>query len=71
MSYCRFGEHSDVYAYIDDDDKYICFMCSLEKELDEHVEFSIDGMISHLNEHVSNGDKVPQKAFDRLNEERI
>ena len=68
MSYCRFGDNSDVYVYCSREDVYVCCACSLDK-LWEHVTPS--EVITHLELHVAAGHQVPQYAFDRLREDVV
>lgn len=73
MSYCRWGEDgSDVYVFgasasIDDADDYLVCM-----HLDDAGSFTCKTpgeMIAHLREHRHRGDVVPDRAFERLQEE--
>jgi hypothetical protein len=60
MSYCRNnGKDSDVYV-IGTRDGLECF-CE-----DHLVLISRAGMIAHLRDHQRQGDKVPERAFERL-----
>lgn len=66
MSYCRIGEDSDVYVIRDMSGMLQCF-CNLVMNYHEREE----EMISHLLIHRSFGHKVPQRAIDRLQAERL
>lgn len=63
MSYCRYSDDSDVYVISSGRYIFTCFchptfVCKTRQE-----------MLAHLQEHIANGDKVPQRAIDRLNKE--
>lgn len=66
MSYCRFGEGSDVYV-IRSADRLVCFCskggfaCAVGEE---------QQMIDHLARHEAAGDLVPYQAIRRLESER-
>jgi len=64
MSYARFGEDgSDVYVIWSVEGRLICY-CDAQFVTEKFSE-----MITHLEEHVSKGDTVPQRAFDCLKED--
>ena len=68
MSYCRMSPDCDVYLF-PGESAWICQGCrlpgtALEVELASLVEAR-----NHLLEHRKAGHKVPQYAFDRLDEE--
>lgn len=63
MSYCRIGEDSDVYVY--GSEKHLNCMCYIF-----FITGSYSEMIIHLKEHLNHGDKVPSRAFNRLEHER-
>jgi hypothetical protein len=70
MSYCRNnGKDSDVYvvASFSDTEKKEIWACYCN--LSPFIAYSRQGMITHLKEHELKGDKVPQRAFDRLRRE--
>ena len=62
MAVVRFGEDSDVYVYQTGDGKFACVGCGYLNSIDE--------VIQHLKEHIVNGDKVPDYAFDSLERRR-
>lgn len=71
MSYCRFGEGSDVYVYTDGAHIYCCG-CRLGEVRDAEGD-GVDAsfvtpaeMLAHLERHRAVGDMVPQHAMDRL-----
>jgi hypothetical protein len=65
VSYCRKSDTSDVYVIRHFDGKWECF-CS-----EKNTVFSTrTDAISHLQQHVARGHRVPQRAFDRLVRER-
>lgn len=72
MSYCRISEGSDVYVVgtrQDGQDGIECVSC----EYDERGYFwaaSPSSMIAHLLVHRLRGDRVPDRALDRLRDER-
>jgi hypothetical protein len=70
MSYCRHdGVESDVYVIATTQSVggggWWC--CGCEKE--GNFTKTRQGMVAHLQEHREAGDKVPQRAFDRLAKE--
>lgn len=65
MSYCRWGEDSDVYV-IGEGDCLCCCACGIGIS----VRFKTrTQMIEHLEQHRKDGDKVPQYAIERLFDE--
>jgi hypothetical protein len=74
MSYCRAnGTDSDVYVIATSDGKkavWECVGCSLTKERYGKTAHTRTQMLCHLTHHRGVGDKVPQRAIDRLNRER-
>lgn len=70
MSYCRKnGEDSDVYLFLHVGGWLECCGCNLDPEHPHYIAFSRIEMIKHLGEHRKQGDKVPERAFDRLRRE--
>ena len=68
MSYVRRSESSDVYLFHHVNGYITCCGCTiLHSEWPKFYKRS--RAIRHLNYHIKLGDKVPQKAFDRLQEE--
>lgn len=65
MSYCRFGEDSDVYVIESgDEDGDSCWVCFCGEK-----SFQCGGkmeMLGHLSGHMLKGDKVPISALERL-----
>lgn len=61
MSYARFGDDSDVYVYADVGGYVACCGCILGDKWDFHSPAEI---VSHLQEHVSVGHKVPADLLD-------
>ena len=71
MSYCRFGEGSDVYLFYSTDDEYECCGCLLKsKEGDPFGDsfncVTASEMLAHLVEHREKGHEVPEEALVRL-----
>lgn len=64
MSYCKFGEDSDVYVY--DGGTLICCGCKIREKF--HTDFRSE-MILHLQLHMEKGHKVPDQALDTLRKE--
>lgn len=71
MSYCRAnGQDSDVYVIAttsSSSEKTVWWCCGCKREgcaVDNRQE-----MIGHLERHVAEGDKVPERAFERLRRE--
>lgn len=69
MSYCRWGEDSDVYLYVTTDDeggiRWVCAGCKLD-EKDDGWPYSPQSVLLHLEAHRQAKHKVPERAFDRL-----
>lgn len=68
MSYCRWAPDSDVYVYASDNG-YVCCACEMVAEGNECRLRTRKEMVEHLLCHLGRGDKVPQDAIDRLQEE--
>ena len=71
MSYCRFGEDSDVYVYPsirDDVDVIVCYRCCLSLDSDS-VFHGPEAALGHLRMHQMMGDEVPDHAIERLQKE--
>jgi hypothetical protein len=64
MSYCRTSEDSDVYMYHHGGGWIECVGCQLIFE-------TRTAAITHLKEHIKNGDKVPKRAIELLEQEMI
>jgi hypothetical protein len=66
MSYCRWGEDgSDVYVIGTHDGEWWCVQCKHEGA----IAHTPTEMIVHLQIHRNRGDTVPNRAFERLQEE--
>ena len=60
MSYCRVGEDSDVYVISDVSHGVpTCYSCGI-------IPLYPKDMVLHLIQHIRDGDKVPDRAFQRL-----
>lgn len=71
MSVIRFGEEgSDVYVYASVKGYWECCGCRLVKEQSQSQFYTADGMILHLQYHLSCGDVVPESAIRRLEKRR-
>lgn len=73
MSYCRRDVDSDVYVFEDSaaptrSRPITCFACSIT-ETETGNYYSAEEMLVHLRDHVKAGDRVPERAFQRLREE--
>lgn len=81
MSYCRFGESSDVYLYLDCNGYVMCCACRLAPivtgsflgepvYLHDSVELhSAEATLAHLAAHRAAGHVVPEYAFARVTKE--
>lgn len=75
MSYCRFGDDSDVYLYHHINGSYECCSCRLmgfEKGSGMHKSKKMSNLneaLVHLMKHKKKGHKVPDYAFGRVLEE--
>jgi len=74
MSYCRKGSpDSDVYVL--GDAKGLVCMCCIMQPMHEHIKMHKDfrgthkEILGHLNEHLDEGHKVPNRAVKRLKRE--
>lgn len=63
MSYCRWGEDSDVYVY--HSDGYVCSSCKMAEGKDIRLETPIQ-LLAHLVRHRKEGHLVPDAAIERL-----
>lgn len=70
MSYCRFGDGSDIYLYLHFFGYYCCCACSLDDKSNVKMASPIEA-IQHLEEHERAGDHVPKHAYERLQQEII
>jgi hypothetical protein len=74
MSYARMSDDSDVYVYEHYAGFIECCGCRLTVA-EEYEDFGFARLstareaLAHLEWHVREGDKVPQRAFDRIREE--
>jgi hypothetical protein len=74
MSYCRFGEDSDVYVYPHVDGFLCCCACRLQAIrhggwYKDFITFSVARMLKHLRQHKKRDHKVPKHAVKRLRKE--
>lgn len=65
MSYCRFGEDSDVYIFPHFSGPICCCACLRANGDDVFVD-TAEEATEHLNLHRSHGDRVPDRAFRAL-----
>ena len=68
MSYARFAGESDVYIFLDVGGYLNCCGCLLS-DGSAHYR-STDAMIAHLHEHRKQGQRVPESAFEDLENDR-
>ncbi len=68
MSYCRFGEESDVYVYTDGAELHCC-ACRMTDKRSDFLTARRTDMIEHLEQHIRHGHEVPRDAFERLRRE--
>jgi len=69
MSYCRFGEDSDIYLYPHVYGDYICCACRLRGTFGSTVLITLAEVLEHLQAHRDVGHKVPEYAFERIRTE--
>lgn len=82
MSYCRFGDDSDVYLYEHIDDFYECCSCRLMKkeihstglipDFKMHKSkkmLNLNEVLFHLMKHKKKEHKVPDYALERVLDE--
>jgi len=70
VSYCRFGDDSDVYL-MRTGSGWWCCGCALA-DTPKQLEVSLktrQQVLDHLDKHILRGSKVPQHAVDRLHRE--
>lgn len=60
MSYCRFGEDSDVYCFLNDEDKYEIWCKKV------YVADSSEKAVEILQELRKQGFKVPEEAINDI-----
>ena len=65
MSYCRFGDDSDVNMYPTGENEICCCACQLKKGGTYNQEEALE----HLEHHRVAGHMVKQHAIDRLKRE--
>jgi hypothetical protein len=65
MAVCRFSTDCDVYVFYSSSGGIECCRCELSKDRIFNAPDEAS-MISHLREHVATGHKVPDIAFQRL-----
>jgi hypothetical protein len=68
------GRDSDVYAYHDARGKLVCCGCSISPHDPDTVgyeETSYAAFVAHLRAHQERGDRVPERAFQRLEAEAL
>jgi hypothetical protein len=68
MSYCRWGEGSDVYVYLDVNGHLCCCGCQLNEGW---YYDSTRQMLAHLEEHKKAGHLVPEYAAEGLREDEL
>ncbi len=73
MSYIRFDDNSDVYAYHSVNGTFVCHSCRMTKITvwgwyGSSVFKTLPKLEDHLIEHWLQGDKVPKHAFDNIEE---
>jgi hypothetical protein len=69
VSYCRFGDDSDVYLYPGDGD-WECCGCRISVGDDGRTRLeSLPAVLAHLEAHRAAGHKVPDHAFSRVRHE--
>ena len=68
MSICRFGNHSDVYAFYSINNKIVCCGCRINNGDQWDCEEDHE-MEQHLQDHIAAGHRVPEYALERVAEE--
>jgi len=67
MSYARFGPNSDVYVYASGDNVFTCCGCKLvAPDTGQTWEHGGKAILSHLQEHIAAGHKVPEYCIKAL-----
>jgi hypothetical protein len=73
MSYCRWcNDDSDVHVYASCMGGIVC--CHANRPEGQEEDFRADtgaAMLVHLQEHRAQGDRVPQRAIDRIYQEAL
>lgn len=69
MSYCRFGEDSDVYVFENNNGYYECCACMFEEGYNSYRTVKTKDMINHMKKHEKMGHKVPKRVIQHLEEE--
>lgn len=73
MSYCRFSDESDVYVFVNIQNKWECCRCAFRSapgHAESKIVDTVQEMISHLGEHKKFGHKVPEEVIGKLRCER-
>lgn len=71
MSYVRWSKDSSVYVYQDVGGYLRCCGCSMEPSpFGSFNAKSTAEIVAHLREHQAKGDRVPERVFGSLEEDR-
>ena len=65
MSYCRFGEDSDVYCFLNDEDKYEIWCKTI------YIANTPEQAIDFLQELRDQGQKVPEEAINDIRSSEV
>lgn len=71
MSYCRRDFDSDVHVVRGAEGELACLECSASGSRGEFYCFTIPVMLGHLQVHRAAGQRVPERAVERLNRELL
>ncbi len=69
MSYCRWGQDSDVYIFLGEDGLHCCGCRLNGRRGEEFITDMYSEMLSHLDHHKAAGQKVDASALQELAEE--
>lgn len=69
MSYCRFGNDSDVYLYMHVDGQHVCCSCRMLDERPDVYMYNAQSALMHLKGHKTAGHRVPKYALTALEAE--
>ena len=71
MIYATFAQ-GDVYVFYDiDSNSYICVNCRIHRDFTDFICETSAVMLDHLEDHVEQGHRVPDKTLVRIKREII
>lgn len=71
MAYARFGRDSDVYVFLSTQGGLECCRCDLLRESESYIAKSTSEMLTHLEQHRSQGHRVPEDCVTDLKADAV